>query len=95
MAPIGSVIKNGLLYIILIIPIIYLGIVLIAYGLADLIYASFDSNGNPAIRGAGHSAYWSTSITELTLGLALILGLGGLVFMKSLSDVVEDGMVEF
>lgn len=77
------------------VPIVYGGAYLIAYGLADLLYSNFNSDGTPASRFTGHSDYASLGVLELALGFLLILGLGGLVFMKSLSDVVEDGMVEF
>lgn len=98
MAPIGSVIKNGLLFLILLIPIAYFGARLIAFGFIDLIYAATDDNGEIIGRGdekLPHDDFFQAGILELALGILLIFGVGGLVFMKSLSDSVEDGMVEF
>lgn len=99
MAPIGSVIKNGLLFLILLIPIAYFGARLIAFGFIDLMYAATDDNGEIISREDNselpHKDFFDAAILELALGIILIFGVGGLVFMKSLSDSVEDGMVEF
>lgn len=100
MAPIGSVIKNGLLFLILLIPIAYFGARLIAFGFIDLMYAATDDSGEITARPSDgsdlpHQDFFNAGIYELALGVLLIFGVGGLVFMKSLSDSVEDGMVEF
>ena len=98
MAPIGSVIKNGLLFLILLIPIAYVAGLMFSAAIVDLNYAATDSDGNPVPRediDKESGTYYGTAVQEIALGIIILFGLGGLVFMKSLSDSVEDGMVEF
>ena len=99
MAPIGTVIKNGLLFLILLIPIAYFGARLLVFGITDLIYAGTTDSGIFVGRSQNdlvpHKDYFDTAIIEIALGILLVFGVGGLLFMKSLSDTVEDGMVEF
>jgi len=98
MAPIGTVIKNGLLFLIRLIPIAYFGARLLVFGMVDLIYSGTDDTGifvGRSVDPVPHKDYFDTAIIEIALGILLIFGVGGLIFMKSLSDTVEDGMVEF
>ena len=84
MAPIGSVIKNGLIFAVLSAGIIYAGSNLIAWGI------------NYASRGAGVGSNEMTQARNfLFAGLSVVLIGVGLVFHKTLSDTVEDGMYEF
>lgn len=98
MAPIGTVVKNGLIFLILLLPIAYLSGLLFSAAVIDLNYASIDENGDPTERGnldGKQDEYYQVAIQEIALGIVLLFGIGGLLFMKSLSDSVEDGMVEF
>jgi hypothetical protein len=102
MAPIGSVIKNGLLFVILLLPIAYVSGLMLSAAIVDLNYASDDINdeydGNAVPRDdidKGGGTYYATAVQEIAIAIILLFGVGGLVFMKSLSDSVEDGMVEF
>lgn len=88
MAPIGTVIKNGLIFIILTAGITYAAAQLLAAGIVHLMISvglKFDSA----------SENYDEGITFLWLGLLTLVGGSGLVYMKSLSDTVEEGMIEF
>ena len=98
MAPIGTVIKNGLFFLILLLPIAYLSAVLFSAAIVDLNFASVDNDGNPMDRrdlSGDQDEFYKLAIQEIALAIILLFGVGGLIFMKSLSDTVEDGMVEF
>ncbi|MHA2098359.1 MAG: hypothetical protein ACW99A_06705 [Candidatus Kariarchaeaceae archaeon] len=102
MAPIGSVIKNGLIFLILLLPIAYISGLMISAAIVDLNYAAEDiddeHDGNAIPRDdidKGSGTYYATAVQEIAIAIVLLFGIGGLVFMKSLSDSVEDGMVEF
>ncbi len=98
MAPIGSVIKNGLLFLILLIPIAYVSGLMFSAAIVDLNFAANDESGNPIPRediDKASGTYYGTAVLEIAIAFIILFGLGGLVFMKSLSDTVEDGMVEF
>lgn len=88
MAPIGTVIKNGLIFVILTAGITYAAAQLLAAGIVHLMISvglKFDSS----------SENYDEGITFLWLGLLTLVGGSGLVYMKSLSDTVEEGMIEF
>lgn len=88
MAPIGTVIKNGLIFVILTAGITYAAAQLLAAGIVHLMISvglKFDST----------SENYDEGITLLWLGLLTLVGGSGLVYMKSLSDTVEEGMIEF
>ena len=88
MAPIGTVIKNGLIFIILTAGITYAAAQLLAAGIVHLMISvglKFDSS----------SENYDEGITYLWLGLLTLVGGSGLVYMKCLSDTVEEGMIEF
>ncbi len=98
MAPIGTVIKNGLLFVILLLPIAWVSGLLISAAIVDLNYAANDDNGNPINRNdidRDSGSHYMVAVQGIALTVMLIVGVGGLIFMKSLSDTVEDGMVEF
>ncbi len=97
MAPIGTVVKNGLLFAILSAPFIYGGAIFLSYGLLDLNYAT--DNGGEVIEREGdfgdRGSWYTRGIFEMFLGLFLAIVGTGIIYMKSLSDTVEDGMIEF
>ena len=97
MAPIGTVVKNGLLFAILSAPFIYGGAVFLSFGLLDLSYAT-DNGGTVVERNEisnDRGSWYTVGIFNIFLGLFLAIVGTGIVYMKSLSDTVEDGMIEF
>lgn len=88
MAPIGTVIKNGLIFVILTAGITYAAAQLLAAGIVHLMISV-------GLKFDGTSENYDEGITLLWLGLLTLVGGSGLVYMKSLSDTVEEGMIEF
>ena len=88
MAPIGTVIKNGLIFIILTAGITYGAAQLLAYGLVNILFS-----GGTQINTKSSS--FTNGVKYLWFGLLILIGGSGLVYMKSLSDTVEEGMIEF
>ncbi|MCY3413266.1 MAG: hypothetical protein INQ03_16620 [Candidatus Heimdallarchaeota archaeon] len=86
MAPLGTVIKNGLIFILLSAAITYLAAYLLVFGLWQLLTLD-DYASNPQQYSAGQNYVW--------LGLLILVGGTGLIYLKSVSDTVEEGMIEF
>ncbi|MHA2090062.1 MAG: hypothetical protein ACW98K_04315 [Candidatus Kariarchaeaceae archaeon] len=93
MAPIGTVLKNGLIFAILSAPLLYLAALQFARGLADIMY-TFDVGGDYR-EPVPNDKFWSTGVLEIFIALIFSISLVGVVFMKFLSDTVEEGMIEF
>ena len=93
MAPIGTVLKNGLIFAILSAPLLYLAALQFARGFSDIMY-TFGMGGNYR-EGVTNPDYWSTGILQIFIALLFSVSLVGVVFMKFLSDTVEEGMIEF
>jgi hypothetical protein len=94
MAPIGTVLKNGLVYLVLSAPLVYVAALQIVNGFADLLYAT---EGGAIDRGSSslNADFYNAAILEFVIALAVsLLGIG-IIYMKALSDTVEDGMIEF
>ena len=88
MAPIGTVIKNGLIFIVLTAGITYAAAQLLGLGIYNILVSFglvWDSS----------APEYDEGIINLWLGLLVLIGGSGLVYMKSLSDTVEEGMIEF
>ncbi|MHA2252338.1 MAG: hypothetical protein ACXAD7_18375, partial [Candidatus Kariarchaeaceae archaeon] len=95
MAPIGTVLKNGLIFAVLSAPLLYLAAYQFANGLIDILW-TFGVGGNREDGNAYvNEGYWNTGILEVFLGLLFSITVVGIIFMKTLSDTVEEGMIEF
>ncbi len=81
MASFGSVFKNGLIFLILSAPFLYLGATLIVFALQTLL-VSFDL---PYTKDSSITLY-------LFLGLLATVGGAGMMYLKALSDTVEEGL---
>ncbi len=95
MAPIGIVLKNGLIFAVLSAPILYFAAYMLALAITDILFGV-------GVSGAGNRAdslpemdHWDTGQMELFVGLLLSITVVGVIYMKLLSDTVEEGMVEF
>lgn len=95
MAGFGTVIKNGLVFLILATPFLYLGAFLINYYIQVLFAGAFQeiSLFTEVVDGENKPVRYDSGITFLFLGLLSIIGGAGLMFMKGLSDTVEEGMM--
>lgn len=102
MAPIGSVLKNGIIFLILSAPFIYVGSLILFSAFQNIFYAEA-LGGFKALNDSATSQDTINLINSsydafrnlLFLGLFIIIGGPGLIYLKSLSDTVEDGMIEF
>lgn len=98
MAPIGTIIKNGLLFLILSLPLLYFGAVFLLWGYMDITYSMTDTDTGLISDRRGsipNQEWYATAILEVFIGLMLSIVGTGIIYMKSLSDSVEEGMVEF
>ena len=84
MASFGSVFKNGLIFIIITAPFLYLGALLMVFAL-DTVLASYPNMEYDADSGHNGTLY-------LFLGLLAAFGGGGMMYLKALSDTVEEGL---
>lgn len=89
MAPFGVILKNSILFLIITAGITYISSQLIMIGLYRLV-ASFDNIGTNYDDGL-----FSDGVSNLWLGLLILIGGIGIFYMKALSDSVEEGMIEF
>ena len=84
MASFGSVFKNGLIFLVISAPFLYLGALLMVHAL-DVILSSY-----------GGITYVEDSHPDaklfLFLGLLAAFGGGGMMYLKALSDTVEEGL---
>ncbi len=91
MAPFGTVLKNSILFLIITAGITYAAAQMLMIGLWNLLegygisYSTADRDIDTF--GAGVRLVW--------LGLLLLVGGVGVIYMKALSDTVEEGMIEF
>ena len=86
MAGFGTVIKNGIMYILLSAPFMYLGAILIV--LSQRYVILFEGASDFEIDG-----FVSSAGLFLFLGLLSIFGGGGLMYLKAVSDTVEEGVL--
>jgi hypothetical protein len=84
MASFGSVFKNGLIFIIISAPFLYLGALLMVFAL-DTVLSSY---GGLTYEAGSHddAKIW------LFLGMLAAFGGGGMMYLKALSDTVEEGL---
>lgn len=93
MAPIGSVIKNGLIFIILTAGITFLTVQLF---LAEALYFSALAADETVLGNTSTASdYLNSAARNLFFGLLILLAGVGIVLHKTLSDTIEDGMYEF
>ena len=81
MASFGSVFKNGLIFLVLSAPFLYVGALLITLALQTLL-VSFDL---PYTKDSNVGLY-------LFFGMLADFGGGGMMYLKALSDTVEEGL---
>ena len=93
MAPIGTVLKNGIIFAVLSAPLLYLAAMQFANGITDVLYTV--GVGQDHRYPVENSGFWQPGILEIFLGLLFSITAVGIIFMKTLSDTVEEGMVEF
>ena len=86
MAGFGTVFKNGIMYILLSAPFMYLGAFLIIHSQRYVILIEGASNNEV-------SSIVSSAGLFLFLGLLSIFGGGGLLYLKAVSDTVEEGVL--
>ena len=86
MAGFGTVFKNGIMYILLSAPFMYLGAILIILSQRYVILI-----GNST--GSEEESHISAAGLYLFLGLLSIFGGGGLMYLKAVSDTVEEGVL--
>jgi len=82
MASFGSVFKNGLIFLVLSAPFLYVGALVMVHAL-DLVLNSYD--------GIDYNEHPSAKL-YLFLGLLAAFGGGGMMYLKALSDTVEEGL---
>ena len=87
MAGFGTVIKNGLMYIILSAPFMYGGAILIVQSLRAVIELGNLSSGDQFDDVLGLARLY------LALGFLAVFGGGGLIYLKAVSDTVEEGVL--
>ena len=87
MAGFGTVIKNGIMYILLSAPFMYLGAILIVLSQRYLFLSDAASSTDAADDLASNAGIY------LFLGLLSIFGGGGLMYLKAVSDTVEEGVL--
>ncbi len=86
MASFGAVLKNGILFIILSAPFLFAGAALLVVGLGQLLITyNLPYQSGTASEGA--------AIRNLFFALLAIVGGSGLIYLKSMSDTVEEGML--
>ena len=92
MAPWGSVIKNGLLFALFSAGPLFLASFFFARGIIDVLYSVGVGVGSS---GGVLDDWFRAGYQFIFIGLLFSITIVAIIFMKALSDTVEDGMVEF